>query len=217
MNYREIKDKKLICTKCNTIFKCSRHRLYKYTQKLKSNKVFQCLCNQCKPKPKQDHLCLTCKTVTKNSKFCSRSCSQTFNNKLKPKRKPIERTCSCGKKFIPKSKSSRILCSLCQEHRSNSTKYKTMTLFEYNNKISVKGKHPSWKNSHIRLFNRQWNKSLTKLPCSKCGYDKHVELCHIKAVTSFPNTATLGEINSSDNNKVLCPNCHWEFDYNLLN
>ena len=49
--------------------------------------------------------------------FCSRSCSISFNNAIKPKRKPIERICSCGNKFIPKYKSSRRLCISCQEKR----------------------------------------------------------------------------------------------------
>lgn len=157
--------------------------------------------------------CLNCNIETANPKFCSKSCAVSYNNKIQPKRNPIPRICSCGKDFIPKFKSSRRLCDSCQELRANSIKYKEMTLVEYNTKMSVEGKHPSWKNSHIRLFNRQWNKSLTKLPCSKCGYNKHVELCHIKAITSFSDTATLGEINSPENNKVLCPNCHWEFDH----
>lgn len=148
--------------------------------------------------------------------FCSRSCSATFNNKLKPKRNPISRTCSCGKKFIPKFKSSRRLCNQCQINKLTSFKIKLLTISEYHKKASIKDKHPSWKNSHIRIFNRQWNYELTKKPCFKCGYDKHVELCHIKPVSSFPETATLGEINALSNNIQLCRNCHWEYDHGLF-
>ena len=49
--------------------------------------------------------------------------------------------------------------------------------------------------------------------CKLCAYDKHVEVAHIKAVSSFPPTATLAEINSIDNLIGLCPNCHWEYDH----
>jgi predicted nucleic-acid-binding Zn-ribbon protein len=91
---------------------------------------------------------------------------------------------------------------------------KTQELVEQN-KESVKGKHPSWINSHIRQFNRSWNRLKTKLPCNNCGYTKHVELAHIKAVSSFDKTTTLGEINSPDNVIQLCPNCHWEFDNSI--
>lgn len=62
---------------------------------------------------------------------------------------------------------------------------------------------------HVRHFAKQMYKFDS---CEVCGYDKHVEIAHIKAVSSFPDTATIAEINSPDNVKGLCPNCHWEFD-----
>jgi hypothetical protein len=48
--------------------------------------------------------------------------------------------------------------------------------------------------------------------CEKCGYDKHVEACHIKPISSFPDDTPIDLINSPDNLLALCPNCHWEFD-----
>jgi len=53
--------------------------------------------------------------------------------------------------------------------------------------------------------------------CRVCGYDKHVEVCHIKAIKSFDDSATFSEVNSIHNLVFLCPNCHWEFDKGLLN
>ena len=52
--------------------------------------------------------------------------------------------------------------------------------------------------------------------CKVCGYDKHVEVCHIKSVSSFLDTATVLEINSIENLVVLCRNHHWEYDHDLL-
>ncbi len=49
-----------------------------------------------------------------------------------------------------------------------------------------------------------------------CGYSKHVEICHKQAVSLFPDTATMIEINNLANLLALCPNCHWEFDNGLL-
>ena len=89
-----------------------------------------------------------------------------------------------------------------------------MTIGEYRKKQS--GKHGSWANAEIRQFARTWNKELRKKPCQNCGYNKHIELCHIKAVSSFSDTAKLKDVNSKDNLYVLCPNCHWEFDSGLL-
>ena len=48
--------------------------------------------------------------------------------------------------------------------------------------------------------------------CANCGYDKHVELAHIKAVADFDDDTLLSVVNSPDNVLSLCPNCHWEFD-----
>lgn len=214
--YSKIIDKKLVCSKCKTEFECTRKRFYAHVRKLKTNGKHYPLCDNCLPNPKRIVNCFYCKTKTSNPKFCSRSCAQSYNNKIKPKRLPIERTCSCGNKFIPKLKSSRRLCKSCQEERRNSTRIRFRTLQSYHNRMSVKGKPPSWKNSHIRVLNRSWNRDMLKQPCSNCGYNKHVELAHIRAVTDFPETATLGEVNSPQNNKVLCRNCHWEFDHGLL-
>ena len=52
--------------------------------------------------------------------------------------------------------------------------------------------------------------------CQKCGYDKHVEMCHIKPIKDFLETATISEINDPTNIVGLCPNCHWEFDHGIL-
>ena len=55
-------------------------------------------------------------------------------------------------------------------------------------------------------------KRKTKKKCSVCGYDKHVELAHIKAVSEFNVSDKLSDINNERNIIQLCRNCHWEFD-----
>lgn len=52
--------------------------------------------------------------------------------------------------------------------------------------------------------------------CAVCGYQNHVEVAHIKAVSDFDNNATIREINSIDNLIGLCPNHHWEYDNGIL-
>ena len=52
--------------------------------------------------------------------------------------------------------------------------------------------------------------------CAVCDYAHGVDLCHKKAVSSFPDTATLAEINALDNLVELCPNHHWEHDHGIL-
>lgn len=109
--------------------------------------------------------------------------------------------------------------TLCKEHfgKNNTTeKLKTTTIGEFREIRKAKGEHPSWMHSNIRNLNRSWNKDLTNRPCANCGYSKHVELCHIKAVASFDDNAFIGEVNHPNNIIQLCPNCHWELDNGLL-
>ena len=45
--------------------------------------------------------------------------------------------------------------------------------------------------------------------CSICGYDKHVEVAHIKAINEFSDDTPLSIINNRDNLLLLCRNDHW--------
>jgi len=153
--------------------------------------------------------------------FCSHSCAATYSNKGIQHNLPKERVCKvCQTSFFRSLHHSSIfLCPFClPRYGQNSRRayYQSRTLGEYKDKLSVKGKHPSWLNTHVRNFCRQWNKDLRTKGCEICGYTKHVELCHIKPITSFSNECTLGEINSPQNLRVLCPNHYWELNHNAL-
>ena len=52
--------------------------------------------------------------------------------------------------------------------------------------------------------------------CVVCGYNKQIEVAHIKAVSEFEDTVTISEINNINNLVALCPNHHWEFDNGYL-
>lgn len=58
--------------------------------------------------------------------------------------------------------------------------------------------------------------SLQENVCKNCNYSLHVEVCHIKPLSSFSNDIFIWEINNPNNLVYLCPNCHWEFDHELL-
>lgn len=154
----------------------------------------------------------TCDNLTDNPKYCSKSCSAKHTNILYPKRKTKKKCIVCNKPVISYRHNR------CKKHHEEYIQYRSeemyqdKTIGEYRNMDSVKDKHPSWIHVHIRQFNRKWNKDLTLLPCARCGYHLHVELCHIQAVSTFPDTALLSEVNHPDNNVQLCRNCHWELD-----
>ena len=62
----------------------------------------------------------------------------------------------------------------------------------------------------IYFYNNQHPK------CAICGYTKHVEVAHIKAVSEFSNETPISTINSITNLIGLCPNHHWEYDNGML-
>ena len=84
--------------------------------------------------------------------------------------------------------------------------------YRHLSKESLKNLHISSKNVHTRGLGRTQHKELIKKPCFICGYDKHVELCHIKPISEFPPETLVSEVNDISNVVQLCRNCHWEFD-----
>jgi hypothetical protein len=146
--------------------------------------------------------------------FCSRKCSCAFGTEIRWKNyttKTDKAKCEkCGLSCNYRS----ILCLDCYcEQKINRCKnitLKQLKLKHLNKKMRY------WYSAEIRNFNRVWNKHLLDLPCQVCDYKNHIELCHIKSVKSFNDNALLGEINSEENNLVLCPNHHWEFDNGIL-
>lgn len=158
----------------------------------------------------------TCEIKKSPNHFCSRSCSVKINN-LGKRRHPPRNCVKCNKQYIT-NKTHRSLrrCECCIKQIMTSQEAKEMTLEQHLERDSIKDKHPSWKAAHIRNFNRSWNKDLLGLSCQMCGYKHHIELAHIKPISSFSEQDKLGVINDPSNILVLCPNHHWELDNNIL-
>jgi len=159
--------------------------------------------------------CLNCQKETSNPKYCSRSCGASHTNKLAPKRKLIKKCSRCDS--IVRNYRSRFCEKHFQENKlSSNEEYKNRTMGFYRSKDCLKKLHRSSIHAHVRGLCRLWLKHLTKQPCKMCGYDKHVELCHIEPLSSFPNTALISDVNSEKNVVQLCRNCHWELDRGLI-
>lgn len=160
--------------------------------------------------------CLSCEKETNNPKFCSRNCAATFNNKMFPKRK-TKKSCTICKEPAKSYRHSH--CELHhKEYMENKFEnFKNLPLKTYWNKKCLENLHRSSKNSHIRNFARSHFKHLLVKPCHNCGYNKHVELCHIKPISKFNEDSKICEVNCEENLIQLCRNCHWEFDHGLLN
>lgn len=82
--------------------------------------------------------------------------------------------------------------------------------------LSTRKNYQSYRSAIRQYAEKQYKDSGRELKCAVCGYDKHVEIAHIKAVSDFDGSATIAEINSIDNLIALCPNHHWEYDNGIL-
>lgn len=153
--------------------------------------------------------CLNCGKPTDNPKFCSRSCSAIFTNKASPKRPREGRCFSCG---IPLQTRYKRCQSCHAKHRS----MKNKTIGDYRKLRGLQGEHPSWVHAHIRGMARIQHKNLITEPCAVCGYSKHVEIAHIKPLSSFSDDTSIEVVNARNNVIQLCRNCHWEFDNGLI-
>lgn len=208
----------LTCEACGKSFQRSNNH-HKKALKRGATKTF--CSRQCRPVfiPKTNP-CAACGKETTNPKYCSSSCSARINGTLFPKKLKyrVAQECSvCGKEYFKSTThSGRKYCPECLAFKKTRRGMKETKVASIIKHFKATGRHPSWKLAHVRLLNRVWNVDLLAKSCAKCGYGKHVELAHIKAMSTFPKSATLGEINDPSNVIQLCRNCHWEFDHGIV-
>ena len=131
--------------------------------------------------------------------FCSRECAIMYYAPRRPER-PVS-CAQCGRLFL-RNGSGKRKCPECVSVRRNQSLMR----------IKADLTHPEIR-SHARQLLIMAGLANS---CQNCGYSKHVEVCHLKPVSKFLPTATLAEINAFSNLIVLCPNCHWELDHELL-
>ncbi len=149
----------------------------------------------------------TCGQLTKNPKFCSKSCAAKHNNVLYPKRKAKKHNCSaCGIKVSKNCKTG--MCTTClQKHHIE--RFGSKTLAECHSTFARHRyqcvRHHAHRIAKLIKMKRQ---------CFQCGYTTHVELAHLKPISEFSSDSTLKAINDPGNLVFLCPNHHWEMEHN---
>ena len=164
------------------------------------------LCENCG----QPILCPEGKTLSdiKRKRFCNHSCASTFTNKLRAK-KPYY--CNdCGK-IIGYGYEQFHRRKYCNECNPNHVNWNEITYGEAKEKRSYQV------NSRIRELARTiYLKNHPDLKCEICGYNKHVEIHHIRGISTFPDDTPVAEINNLNNLIGLCPNHHWEVENGLI-
>ena len=149
--------------------------------------------------------CRYCGQLTTNPMFCNRSCAASFNNKKVPKKRKQQKYCKhCGVPVFGR----RTTCDNCNPSYVDWTK---VTLGDVKQKASFQ--YSARVRQLARKLYRQSNKPQE---CLICGYDKHFEVCHRRAINEFSDDTFIAEVNDLDNLVALCPNHHWELDHNHL-
>ena len=136
-----------------------------------------------------------CSEVRKKT-YCDRSCSATYNNKVR------ERNL--------KNKKNKVV----KEKKPTFGYLEGVTKKEF---FDLKGVYYKFRAVIRRHAHYIYHQNNGEKKCKVCGYKNHVEVCHIKSVSSFGNNDLITDINSFNNLIGLCPNHHWEFDNGIIN
>lgn len=163
------------------------------------------------PNVNHPHLkpCLQCQTLTKNPKFCSYQCAGKNSNHKQP------RYCKGCNILLSIGWCNHIFCKACvkSDKNPNYRDWSKVILIDFFSKLAN-----YQANARIRSLAREiYKKSDKPKFCTKCGYTKFYEVCHIKPIADFPKeTTSIAQVNDLSNLVALCPNCHWELDHNLI-
>lgn len=147
-------------------------------------------------------------------KYCDK-CTASI---IEQKKTKIKNCKFCSKQFIlqrqTNGKFSKIrYCELCF------STFKFLNIIENQTKGDFFKARKNWQSARSsirRHADKIFKKSNRERNCVICGYSNHVEIAHIKSVSSFDDQALLKEINDINNLVPLCPNHHWEIDNGLL-
>lgn len=154
-----------------------------------------------------ERACENCGQRTTNPKFCSISCAASYNNQHFPKRKKQTRewVCvECGKPTTERRK-------YCDGCAPNHFDWMDKTISEL-----ARDTHSQVYRVVRALARRIYMESGKPLECAVCKYSYHIEICHIRAISSFNKNTFIREVNRLDNLVALCPNHHWELDNGRL-
>ena len=158
-------------------------------------------------------------------KFCSHSCASMFHNLKRrvPARRVFTMQCQmCRQSLLiesdcPSSARRRKYCDKCRSLRFAANA--APNPLGQRTKGELFSATRSWQSARSSIRKNAYSvyaQSGKPFKCVVCQYDKHVEICHIRSVSSFANLELIATINSPDNLVALCPNHHWEFDHHLL-
>lgn len=211
------------------------------TISLRNEKTYQTQILKTEKQTLKDNIkCLQCTSLIaghyrKVKKFCSSSCSATFNNARKQKTKKVCLQCNCSyetqckhSKFCSQKCSSvhkrkesiEVVCEQCSNtYRKNKSKLKR-SYKHFCNNLCKKQYYKT--NSHERGVYSNYNgRSSTstyrklafanyKHECYYCNYSKFIDVLQVHHLDENRNN------NSLENLRIVCPTCHSEVHKNYI-
>ena len=144
--------------------------------------------------------CLNCNgkintTINEERKFCSKSCSATYNNKKKKKKKSNKKCINCGKEL--QNRNNKYCNNICQNEYQNNEIFK---LIESNNlHLNNSSTESRWVKKYLIIKYGE--------KCMKCGWNEiHQITGNVPIQINHKDGNT--ENNKLNNVELLCPNCH---------
>jgi hypothetical protein len=189
---------------------------------------------------KNPNFCKTCQKVilvrpkqkvadAKRKTYCSRSCAATANNagvkrNCKSSESSLCEACGCSINQEQKKNgrwTSYRFCKICGAiaRKGKSSKRNQLPnllhTFSLQELFDIKGRVAT-RTEITRNAKKVYDSSDKPKQCFLCGFLPVYQVCHKKAVSSFPGETLISEVNSLDNLVALCPNHHILFDMDLL-
>ena len=173
-------------------------------------------CEKCRFEKYSKNICVDCNTICRGQRCID--CYKIYN-KLKSE---------SSIKTEPKIYKYYNKCNICEEQchkRSINCKkcrIEKLNMIDYSLQDVIDTCIKTYGRINANVYNKIRDRAKTILKndrekiCQHCGYSKHVEACHKIAISSFPKETMVSVINDLNNLLYLCPNCHWEFDNNLI-
>ncbi len=153
----------------------------------------------------------------KIKRFCNTSCAARHANRSRKRVSKIVLCKNCGVEIeiTTRTKSGNLshknLCVNCKREVGGVIFDKTLA--------ELFSKRKNWQSARSGIRHNAasvYFGSGRPAVCAVCGYSNHIQVSHIVAVSEFPKTATVRQVNDLSNLIALCPNHHWEFDHGIL-
>lgn len=161
---------------------------------------------------------------TQLKKFCNKKCAGFYNNSNRPLSSyakvpviSVDRKCyKCQQTFsIVRDNNGKFprvrVCELCRKRDLISVDKRTI-----NELFKVRKNYQSARSEIRRHAYITYIESNKPKICKLCGYSKHIDVAHIKAVADFDKNTLISVVNNINNLVGLCLNHHWEYDHDLL-